>query len=588
MGISYGQAVSTRQDFNKAAQADKMALQDDAQAHAQEQAKLEGGIQGANQAASIGLQTDGQLKNTALLGQNQLQDTRLRNQGTSDVARLGNNLTAVGGSSTDPWKTKLGFSGGGWLQDLKEGAKAVLGGGRATPSPQPSTPPPQQTFEQEGKVKDVIAARKKEMESAAKGYANSGVIPGKVNTQVADDININAKIGEYIIPQEVVEILGAKKLDKMVKDARKQIGVPHKTGPKSHNEPDAMGRMDDPRLGEGTGYGNGTEVARRQAVPYSDSQTMEIGNVQPKVQELAPWSVADENQNQRQNFIPAITSRLGRLVGLTQDPERPPAQPVQQNSAPSALQQPVTPDQQTAAPQRSDMEAYAKQATKNAAGKHGEQYLGGDGKWKTYAPNISDTPEQVDAKAKGQLVKDANGNWVQPQLGGVTNGVDMANAQLLERVAHGRQIKDREMALKEKTHADDVAIKTAAASRKDTSKEDEARNKSIQSTYDDVVKSYDWKGFTPEAKHEYASIVAKANDAEYQSIQDPSGTYGDVFVHPKMAAAFSGQLAKAKTAEQFLMVLGSIDNYGKGLTMRTRVKSAKGLKTMKSSDNAST
>lgn len=84
------------------------------------------------------------------------------------------------------------------------------------------------------------------------GLANSGVIPGKVDPTVADDVTINAKIGEYYFSPEVVAALGGPQvLDALAASVKQSIGLPPTVGPKMHNEPDAMGRMDKPGLADG-------------------------------------------------------------------------------------------------------------------------------------------------------------------------------------------------------------------------------------------------------------------------------------------------------------------------------------------------
>lgn len=83
-----------------------------------------------------------------------------------------------------------------------------------------------------------------------------GLIPGTVDPTVADDTTLklpsgaegNFKIGEYIIPQEVVAALGTQKLDKLVLDTKKKLGLPLEMGPKTHDMPDSQGRMDKPGL----------------------------------------------------------------------------------------------------------------------------------------------------------------------------------------------------------------------------------------------------------------------------------------------------------------------------------------------------
>ena len=76
------------------------------------------------------------------------------------------------------------------------------------------------------------------------GFANSGRIPGKVNPNVADDVTIDAKKGEYVLPVEVVGAMGGPDaIDAMVKNIKTKMGMPAETGPKMRSEPDAQGRM---------------------------------------------------------------------------------------------------------------------------------------------------------------------------------------------------------------------------------------------------------------------------------------------------------------------------------------------------------
>lgn len=77
-----------------------------------------------------------------------------------------------------------------------------------------------------------------------KGFSNAGLIPGKVNPNVADDVTIDAKKGEYVLPVEVVGAMGgAGALDAMVRNIKTKMGMPAETGPKLRSEPDAQGRM---------------------------------------------------------------------------------------------------------------------------------------------------------------------------------------------------------------------------------------------------------------------------------------------------------------------------------------------------------
>ena len=91
----------------------------------------------------------------------------------------------------------------------------------------------------------------------AKGGTTIGLIPGKVDPTVADDTTIttpsgakfNAKKGEYVLSVEDVDLLGGPDaVEASIKALRKAHGLPTETGPKTHGEPDAKGRMDKPGL----------------------------------------------------------------------------------------------------------------------------------------------------------------------------------------------------------------------------------------------------------------------------------------------------------------------------------------------------
>lgn len=94
------------------------------------------------------------------------------------------------------------------------------------------------------------------MMGMAGGGTTLGLIPGKVNPAVADDttittpsgITMNAKKGEYVVPQEVVAAMGTDFFDNLVMKTKKKLGLPMGTGPKTHDMPDSMGRMDAPGL----------------------------------------------------------------------------------------------------------------------------------------------------------------------------------------------------------------------------------------------------------------------------------------------------------------------------------------------------
>lgn len=535
-------------------QTDKMALQDDAQAATMAHTQLQGKISGENQ-----------LQNTQLSNQGALERTALSNQGSLDIARtqFGAGKGVVGGEPNDPWKVKLGF-------------------------------------------------------------ANAGIIPGKVNPNVADDVTINAKKGEYIIPQEVVEVLGSKKLDKMVKDARKQIGVPHKTGPKRHDEPDAMGRMDDPRLGDGMGYANGT--GKRTIAPYADSLDQfpeygkngvlgSLGNLAQvgmgklgnaflnatttpekyQESEKAAQNIAESkaaSANAVKTSAPAsVQAAKESAVVLSggSDPSYAQAASAAAHGA-GAGQAPAARPDQTSVPQRSDLEAYAKQVRKEAEGKHGMQYLGGDGKWKSVGNNMGDTPEQAAAKTNGQLVQDANGNWVQP-LGGTKltpaqeytqqklKMIDDDKAQAVKLKQMDVDAEDR----KSKAQTEAATIKaTAAAAEKDR----EEKSKHQQYAYKDAIEQYDWSGISPNAQHETATVMAKTAGKGYETFVHPDGKSGDMMIHPQLLKGMDPKALESakKNPALFQELINRLHEAGGGQGIeRLPVRNMSGLKRLKSS-----
>jgi hypothetical protein len=105
------------------------------------------------------------------------------------------------------------------------------------------------------------------------GLANAGLIPGKVDPTVADDTTINAKKGEYVIPQEVVGALGTNYLDKLVKSTKGKLGLPTEIGPKMHNQPDSMGRMDKPGLADGGALAERVKKMRGISTTAGNNQT---------------------------------------------------------------------------------------------------------------------------------------------------------------------------------------------------------------------------------------------------------------------------------------------------------------------------
>lgn len=88
----------------------------------------------------------------------------------------------------------------------------------------------------------------------------AGIIPGRANPNVADDITINAKIGEYILPDYVVAVIGVDKLNQIVTGIQKQLGLPVGTGPKQHDQLDSLGRRDKSNLKAIAGFADAGEV----------------------------------------------------------------------------------------------------------------------------------------------------------------------------------------------------------------------------------------------------------------------------------------------------------------------------------------
>lgn len=260
MGMTAAGAIANRKEINANVLQNSMALQDDSQAHAQEQAVLEGGIQAVNQASLSSQQ-----------GYNQLQNTALANQGSLDNSRMVHNkgLGIIGGTAFDPFssKLKMGYAGGGIVDDIL------------------------------GRI-------------ARKGYASGGVIPGKVNKAVADDVVINAKKGEYIIPQEVVAFKGKEFFDKVVKGSKKQLGIPDTIGPKSPDQPDSMGRMDDPTMDGGVGVGYGLGATVEQGIPVEPILQNNSDRMVSQVQSAVQPVVVQSAQNKAIPVEPKYDPRL--------------------------------------------------------------------------------------------------------------------------------------------------------------------------------------------------------------------------------------------------------------------------------------
>lgn len=184
-------ALSAQEIAGRAAQAENTAL-------LQNKGQLEAGAQqGQFGLQNIALQGQNQLQNTGLTGQNTLQNTRLSGLNTLQNTELLLGSAPPVASTSPEWMKNLGLANGG------------------------------------------VVARVR------------GLIPGKVNPAVADDTTINAKKGEYVVPEEVVSALGADKFDALVKKVRESMGMSHQTGAKDPGMPDHMGRMDAPGMADG-------------------------------------------------------------------------------------------------------------------------------------------------------------------------------------------------------------------------------------------------------------------------------------------------------------------------------------------------
>lgn len=129
------------------------------------------------------------------------------------------------------------------------------------------------------------------MQATNPGFADGGaprhiqgLIPGKVNPDVADDTVIKAKRGEYIFPVEVVEALGGPEvLDGIVLGVKNKLGLPAVVGPAvggvdSQGRPDAkglqpstIGAADGGAWGVAKDIGNGLYGASQKIPGVSDA-----------------------------------------------------------------------------------------------------------------------------------------------------------------------------------------------------------------------------------------------------------------------------------------------------------------------------
>lgn len=157
---------------------------------------------------------------------NILQNTALSNMGNNDNTRMQLGGKPIIGSTDDPFKKLLGFANGGKL----------------------------------------------------------GIIPGKVDKTVADDTTvtlpsgstINAKKGEYIIPDWAVPALGEEFLNSKISAIAKKLGIDWKPGAKAPGEPDSLGRMDKPNLVPKLGAANGGAMSPEELARYQAEQLKKI------------------------------------------------------------------------------------------------------------------------------------------------------------------------------------------------------------------------------------------------------------------------------------------------------------------------
>lgn len=57
------------------------------------------------------------------------------------------------------------------------------------------------------------------------GFDDGGIIPGEVDPNTGDDTEIAAKVGEYVLPVEVVQVLGKEALDNLVVSVKRSLGM---------------------------------------------------------------------------------------------------------------------------------------------------------------------------------------------------------------------------------------------------------------------------------------------------------------------------------------------------------------------------
>lgn len=157
------------------------------------------------------------------------------------------------------------------------------------------------------------------------GFANSGIIPGKMNPNVADDVTINAKKGEMVLSVDDVKNLGGpERIMQALMELRKQNGQPMQMGPKGHNQPDGYGRMDKPGLRKGIAggadgfYANLKEglAASANAMPYRLMTGDEVLSTIDRLRGAAPIAeYGNENEKQMTDSLRASRNELSRTGG---------------------------------------------------------------------------------------------------------------------------------------------------------------------------------------------------------------------------------------------------------------------------------
>lgn len=164
----------------------------------------------------------GDLNKQNLAGIWGMHNQALQNQGTADVARIGNrnSVGVMGNKQMSPFAS------------YNQSPIAPMSGGMSD-----ATQKPYMSF---SKVGDLYGGQ----------FEEGGVIQGQVNPNTGDDTVIEAKKGEYVIPEPVVRELGSSYFDKLI---AKHTG---KTPPKAS------------KRGALQGYSGGGEIALSDTERY--------------------------------------------------------------------------------------------------------------------------------------------------------------------------------------------------------------------------------------------------------------------------------------------------------------------------------